>query len=132
MAKLKPNCTDRSLILDKTLEKYNNATFTEYIPKRITLPEKDRQLIVRNIPFFLRKAAIENYFQSVGPIKSCSLRTSGLFIIATVTFDSPDAIVDYQKNLWCGYINGHAVLIHPTNISNDEWKLRSQHIAILY
>jgi len=118
-------------VLDKPLETYNNATFTEYIPKRITSPEKDRQLIVRNIPLFLRKAAIENYFKHVGTVESCSLRTSGLFMIATVTFDTPDAIVDYQKDLWCGYINGHAVLIHPANISNDEWNLRSQHIAIL-
>src|SRR5271154_3387041 len=118
-------------VLDKPLETYNNATFTEYIPKRITSPEKDRQLIVRNIPLFLRKAAIENYFKHVGTVESCSLCTSGLFMIATVTFDTPDAIVNYQKNLWCGYINGHAVLIHPANISNDEWNLRSQHIAIL-
>src|SRR5438034_6523658 len=81
-----------------------NSNFTEFVPKSISCPEIDRQIIIRNIPLFIHKSDLEAHFSAAGKIKKINMRTDGGFESAFITFDSIEPMNVYRKTLWMEFI----------------------------
>src|SRR5207249_837537 len=98
---------------------WNNAKFVEYISRRITHPEPQRQLYVRNIPLFFKKTDIDRAFRAAGSIEKISLFTRGYFQHAIVTFTSPEAVQPYYNEFWQIFVQGHAIRAEPFDLSRE-------------
>src|SRR5207247_9624430 len=93
--------TDFEKFLATKLSGFNDLQFTKYIPKRISSPIIDRQLILSKIPLFLDKNDIHMYFKSVGDIEKINLSPYEGYLSGNITFTSPDAINDFVT--FCGW-----------------------------
>src|SRR5216110_248427 len=81
-----------------------NSNFKEFVPKSISCPEIDRQILVRCIPLFIKKSELETHFAAAGKVERISMKTEGGFESAVITFDSIDAMDVYRKTLWMEFI----------------------------
>ena len=108
-----------------------DVQFTEYVPKRISSPEIDRQLHLKHIPLFIKKHDLESYFENVGKVERINMRTTDGYESATVTFESPSSLDSFQSDLWMIFVQGHAIQATPANLTAEARALRVEHVALL-
>jgi len=125
------NETDFNTFLATKLTDFNSIQFTKHVPRHVSSPIIDRQLLLSKIPLFLNKNDIHAYFKTVGDIEKINLSPYKGYLSGSVTFTMPDALSDFRDLLWMVFIKGHACLARPANLLPAEKKLRHEYVAIL-